>query len=71
MINITQDLAQQIGELLASYRRRCRLTQSELANRLGLSSKSGTVSISHLENGKFKNLSLDLILNYLTVCEIP
>lgn len=64
-------LAKEIGELLASYRKKCHLTQTELAVRLGLSAKSGIVTISRLEKGNFKNLSLDLILGYLTICEKP
>ncbi len=69
MTKITQLLAKEIGALLTSYRRKSHLSQSELANRIGLSAKSGKISISHLEKGKFKKLSLDLVLNYLTVCE--
>ncbi len=68
---ITQILAKEIGALLTSYRKKCHLTQAELAKRLGLSQKSGIVSISRLEKGEFKNLSLDLILGYLNICEKP
>jgi len=68
---ISMILAKEIGILLRDIRKKARLTQSEVAERLGLSSKSGTVSISHLEKGKFKNLSLDFILGYLTICEKP
>ncbi|MEO0092379.1 MAG: helix-turn-helix transcriptional regulator [candidate division WOR-3 bacterium] len=71
MIKITQELSKEIGELLAGYRKKSHLTQAEIALRLGLSQKSGVITISRLEKGKFKNLSLDLILNYLTICEKP
>jgi transcriptional regulator with XRE-family HTH domain len=71
MTKTTQILAREIGELLTSYRKKSHLTQAELAKRLGLSSKSGVITISRLEKGKFKNLTLDLILGYLNICEKP
>jgi transcriptional regulator with XRE-family HTH domain len=71
MHKITQILAEDIGRLLALYRKQSHLTQLDIAKRLSLSKKSGGITISRLEKGKFKNLSLDLILEYLNICEKP
>lgn len=71
MIKIIHALSKEIGNLLAGYRKNSHLTQTEIAKRLGLSQKSGPITISRLEKGKFKKLSLDLILSYLTICEKP
>ncbi len=60
-----------IGQLLRKYRDEAKLTQSEVANRLGLSKTAGFTYVSQLETGKLKNPSLMLILRYLKVCGIP
>jgi transcriptional regulator with XRE-family HTH domain len=64
-------LAKEIGQLLASYRQTSHLNQTNIADRLGLSPKSGKITISRLETGNFRNLSLDLVLGYLDICEMP
>jgi transcriptional regulator with XRE-family HTH domain len=54
-----------IGELLAKFRIQAGLSQTEVAERMGLSAKSGYKYISRLEKGQIKKSYLDTILNYL------
>ena len=54
-----------IGKLLTKYRKQSGLSQTEVANRMGLSAKSGCKYISRLEKGQIKKSFLETILNYL------
>ena len=64
-------LTKEIGNLLAKIRKEARLTQKDVAERLGLSEKAGKMYISKLEQGNIKNPSMNTILHYLTVCNKP
>ena len=59
---------QEMAALLKKIRLRSGLSQSELAERIGLSKKTGYSYISHLEKGFLKNPSLGTILMYLKIC---
>jgi len=50
----------EMAELLKKARTRSGLTQSELAERIGLSAKTGYGYISHLEKGFLKNIRYPL-----------
>ena len=54
-----------IGKLLAKFREQTGLSQTEVAERMGLSTKSGYKYISRLEKGQIKKSFLETILNYL------
>jgi transcriptional regulator with XRE-family HTH domain len=54
----------EMGEVLAGFRKKARLSQSEVARRIGLSGKSKGY-ISSLEDGQIKNPCLRIILLYL------
>jgi len=54
-----------IGKLLINFRNQAGLSQSEVADRMGLSQKSGYKYISRLEKGQIKKSHLETILNYL------
>ncbi len=71
MINNTIDITKEMGSLLASVRKNAHLTQKEIGERLGFSSRSGRVYVSRLEKGGINNPSLWLILKYLNICEKP
>jgi transcriptional regulator with XRE-family HTH domain len=58
----------EMAALLRKIRQRSGFTQSELAERIGLSKKTGYSYISHLEKGFLKNPSLGTILMYLKTC---
>jgi transcriptional regulator with XRE-family HTH domain len=61
---------QEMAELLKKIRLKSGLSQSELAERIGLSKKTGYSYISHLEKGFLKNPSLGTILMYLRICGV-
>ena len=61
---------QEMAELLKKIRLRSGLSQSELAERIGLSKKTSYSYISHLEKGFLKNPSLWTILMYLRICGV-
>ncbi|MCX7785913.1 MAG: helix-turn-helix domain-containing protein [candidate division WOR-3 bacterium] len=71
MTEETQSFYKELGKVLAKYRKSARLSQAELAKRIGLSKKRGYCHISELENGRTKKPSLDIILRYLKVCQVP
>jgi transcriptional regulator with XRE-family HTH domain len=58
----------EMAKLLKKFREKSRLSQVEIAKRIGFIPKSGKIYISQLENGKIKNPSLGLILRYLNSC---
>ena len=58
----------EMSELLKKIRIKAGLSQSEVADRIGLSSKTKDSYISHLEKGRLKNPALGLILLYLRAC---
>jgi transcriptional regulator with XRE-family HTH domain len=58
----------EMAELLKKIRIKAGLSQSEVAERIGLSSKTKDSYISHLEKGRLKNPALGLILLYLRAC---
>jgi transcriptional regulator with XRE-family HTH domain len=60
----------EMAELLKIMRQRARLSQQEVAVRLGLSRKSGKIYISSLERGEIKNPTIGTILRFLKVCGI-
>ncbi len=60
----------EMAELLKTMRQRGRLSQQEVAVRLGLSRKSGKIYISSLERGEIKNPTIGTILRFLKVCGI-
>jgi len=62
---------QELGKLLAKFRKSAKLSQAELAERMGLSKKRGYCHISHLETGREKKPSLYTILLYLKACRVP
>ena len=73
---------QELGKLLAKFRKSAKLSQAELvvrrqrlcrrrAERMGLSKKRGYCHISHLETGREKKPSLYTILLYLKACQVP
>ncbi len=57
-----------MGEILRKIREDAGLSQTELAERIGLSSKTKDSYISHLEKGRLKNPALGVILLYLRAC---
>jgi transcriptional regulator with XRE-family HTH domain len=62
-------ITKEMGSLLADIRKKAHLTQKEVGERLGFSSRSGRVYVSRLEKGGINNPSLWLILKYLNICE--
>ncbi|MEO0094105.1 MAG: helix-turn-helix transcriptional regulator [candidate division WOR-3 bacterium] len=58
----------EMGEILRKIREGVGLSQTEVAERIGLSSKTKDSYISHLEKGRLKNPALGLILLYLRAC---
>jgi transcriptional regulator with XRE-family HTH domain len=60
----------EMAGLLQKIRIRAGLSQSEVAKRIGLSSKTKDSYISHLEKGRLKNPALGLILLYLRACGV-
>jgi len=64
-------ITKEMGELLATIRKKAHLTQKEVGERMGFSGKTVRVYVSRLEQGKIKNPSMNTILHYLTVCNKP
>ena len=64
----TSILDKEIAKLLISTREKAGLYQAEVAKRIGLSIKSGSGYISHLEKGRVKNPPIGTILLYLRAC---
>ncbi len=64
----TDFLRKKVEELLRKLRAKSGLSQSEVAERIGLPKKSGHSYVSRLESGKAKSLPLLRILSYLRVC---
>jgi len=60
-----------VGELLTDIRKQAKLTQTEVANRLGLSTESGKKYISYIETGRIKEPSFSIIILYLEACNTP
>jgi transcriptional regulator with XRE-family HTH domain len=60
----------EMAELLKMMRQRARLSQQEVAVRLGLSRKSGKIYVSSLERGEIKNPTIGTILRFLKVCGV-
>jgi transcriptional regulator with XRE-family HTH domain len=58
----------EMAGLLQKIRIKAGLSQSEVAKRIGLFSKTKDSYISHLEKGRLKNPALGLILLYLRAC---
>jgi transcriptional regulator with XRE-family HTH domain len=50
-----------MGERLAQIRKQAKLSQKEVAERMGIKSKSGQAYIARLENGIIKNPSIKTI----------
>jgi len=63
--------SKEMAKLLMSVREKARLSQTEVAERMGLSPKSGYSYISHLEKGRVKNPPIWTILLYLRACGEP
>lgn len=63
-------LVTETGKLLQRFRKQARLSQSEVAQELGLSESSGFKYVSWLETGRIKNPSLLTVLNYLKACRV-
>jgi|UniRef100_A0A7C6E9M8 transcriptional regulator with XRE-family HTH domain len=61
-------LSKEIGNLLTKVREKSGLSQTEVAERIGLSEKFGQGYISRLEKGKAKNPPIQTILLYLRAC---
>lgn len=61
----------EMGNLLVNIRNKARLSQNEVAEAIGMSSKLGHSYISRLENGKIKNPFLGTIILYLDACHTP
>ncbi len=53
-----------MAEILRKIRENAGLSQTQVAERIGLSSKTKNSYISHLEKGRLKNPALGLILLY-------
>jgi transcriptional regulator with XRE-family HTH domain len=64
MFNFTKEM----GEILVAFRKKARLSQSEVAKKMGLSAKSGDNYIIRLEAGRIKNPTLERIVLYLEGC---
>jgi transcriptional regulator with XRE-family HTH domain len=64
----TDFLRKKVEELLKKLREKSGLSQSEVAERIGLPKKSGHSYVSRLESGKAKSLPLLRILSYLRAC---
>jgi transcriptional regulator with XRE-family HTH domain len=58
----------EMAEKLRKIREIARLTQKEVALRIGIKSKSGRSVIGQLESGMVKNPTLKTILDYLSAC---
>jgi len=61
-------LGKEIGQILTKVREKSGLSQIEVAERIGLSKKTGQGYISRLEKGKTKNPPIQTILLYLRAC---
>jgi len=60
-----------MAKLLQKYRKKSGLSQTKVAERMGLSKSSGFKYISWLETGRIKNVSIWTILLYLNACGTP
>jgi transcriptional regulator with XRE-family HTH domain len=60
----------EMAEKLRKIRETARLTQKEVALRIGIKTKSGRSFISQLESGMVKNPTLRTILEYLRACGV-
>jgi len=58
----------EMAEKLRKIRENARLTQPEVALRIGIKTKSGKSFVSQLESGMVKNPTLKTILDYLSAC---
>jgi transcriptional regulator with XRE-family HTH domain len=58
----------EMAEKLRKIRETARLTQKEVALRIGIKTKSGRSVIGQLESGRVKNPTLRTILEYLRAC---
>jgi transcriptional regulator with XRE-family HTH domain len=63
-------LGKEIGQLLRKLREKVRLSQTEVAKRIGISPKTGHGFISRLESGQVKSPPLYVILFYLRACGV-
>jgi len=64
----TSILDKEIADLLKKVREESGLSQAAVAERIGLSLKSGKGYISHLEKGRIKNPPIGTILLFLRAC---
>jgi len=60
-----------MGEKLAVIRKKSKLSQKEVAERMGIKSKAGQSYIAQLENGMIKNPGIKTICDYLSICGYP
>jgi DNA-binding XRE family transcriptional regulator len=68
MSKISFVFTKEMAENLKKIREKARLSQIEVAKRIGLTYKTADSFISHLEKGRIKNPSLGVILLYLRAC---
>ena len=68
MSKISFVFTKEMAENLKKIREKARLSQIEVAKRIGLTYKTADSFISHLEKGGIKNPSLGVILLYLRAC---
>jgi transcriptional regulator with XRE-family HTH domain len=61
-------LGKEIGQLLRKLREKVRLSQTEVAKRIGISPKTGHGFISRLESGQVKSPPLYVIIFYISAC---
>jgi transcriptional regulator with XRE-family HTH domain len=71
MADKNQVYTKKVADLLVSIRKIAKLSQSEVAKQIGLSTKSGRKYISYLETGRIKNPSFSTIILYLDACHTP
>ncbi len=64
MFTFTEEMAQKLKKI----RKESKLSQKEVALRMGLKSDAGRSFIAQLEAGRIKNPTLKTILDYLSVC---
>ncbi len=59
----------EMGQALRDLRKKANLTQDDMAERMGIKSKSARSYIAQLENGLIDNPTLQTILDYLIACQ--
>jgi len=67
----SNDLLRQLGARLKAERQKAGLSQDAVAKALGQAAASGHAYVSRLEQGKFGDIGLVMLIRYLQACKAP